>query len=200
MKNFKQLLAYFMKSTREMILLLLVFLVVLVLFFKILPQSKSPAGKFPIQVLELPAQHNGVTFDRWPNPQLTYQGVETMSLFRILRQPTDLPEMALIHFFQPGFADSISVNSVWNTWQKKGMRRILINLADSVSYPVWHFVDTGEKSNLVKFFKAAEDDTTQTDFTLLYLNRYPTRLYFTAGPMDVSSVNLYLTREFRGEF
>ena len=200
MQNFKKLLTYFVKSTREMILLVLVFLVVLVLFFKILPQGKSPDGKFPLQVLELPASHNGIQYDTWPNPNLTYQGVETMELFKVLRHPAALPEMALIHFFYPGCADSVSVNTVWNMWQKNGMRRILVSLADTVNYPVWHFVDQIEKADLIRFFKTAPNDTTQRDFTLLYLNGYPTRLYFIAGPMDINSVNLYLTREFRGEF
>lgn len=184
-----------------MILLVLMFLVVLVLFFKILPQGQSPAGKFPLQVLEIPVTHNGIQYNTWPNPSLTYQGIEAMDLFGILRHPAELPEMALIHFFQPGYADSVAVNSVWSSWQKKGMRRIIVSLADSVDYPVWHFVNEQEKVDLLRFIHtSATEEVTQRDFTLLFLNRYPTRLFFTAGPMDVNSVNLYLTREFRGGF
>jgi len=195
-----QFLNYLKKSTREMILILLAFFVVLVVFFKVLPQDKSPTGTYPLKVLELPGERHSIRFDRWPNPKLTYQGIDTIPLFRILQQPAGLPEMALIHFYQPGYRDSAAVHAVWDMWQKKGMRRIEVALADSVDYPVWHFTNPTEKTALARFINAVQPDAELRDFTLLYLHRYPKRLYFTAGPMDVKSVNIYLTREFRGQF
>ncbi len=184
-----------------MILISVVFLVLLVVFFRLVPQDSSPPGTYPLKLVELPAQRNGIQFNHWPNPLLTYQGIETTRLFFLLKQPDDLPEMMLIQFFQPGHLDSPAVDQVWRQWQAKGMRRLRIILSDSVSTSIWHFVHPHERAQLVDFMVAIRPDTSSIQtFTLLYLKRYPRRLYFTAGPMDTKSVNLFLTREFRGQF
>lgn len=195
-----KLLQYLKRSTREMILVLLVFLVVLTIFFKLAPQFRSPPGTYPLKVLELPAARDSVSWEEWPNPRLTYQGVDTMALFTILEQPAGLPNMALIHFYSPGYRDSSAVHSVWRMWQKKGMRRIEVALTDSIGSPVWHFADADERRHLMTFFTTMQHGKAVEDFTLFYLQRYPERIYFTAGPMDTKSVNLYLTREYRGQF
>lgn len=195
-----KLLQYLKRSTREMILVLLVFLIALIIFFKIAPQFQSPPGTYPLKVLELPVVRDSVDWVEWPNPRLTYQGVDTMTLFTILEQPAGLPDMALIHFFSPGYRDSIAVHAVWDLWQKRGMRRIEVSLSDTIGAPVWHFADADERERLTTFFTGMQRGKAVVDFTLLYLNRHPERIYFTAGPMDTKNVNLYLTREFRGQF
>lgn len=194
-----RLLQYLKRSTREMILVLLVFLIALAIFFKVAPQFQSPPGTYPLKVLELPVARDSVTFAEWPNPRLTYEGVDTMNLFTILQQPAGLPTMALIHCYSPGYGDSVAVHRVWDLWQKKGMRRIAVSLSDSVREPVWQFADAEERRRLVAFFTGMQHGTPVEDFTLFYLRRYPDRIYFTAGPMDTKNVNLYLTREFRGQ-
>ncbi|MCF7801988.1 MAG: hypothetical protein K9N34_08210 [Candidatus Marinimicrobia bacterium] len=193
-------LQYLKRSTREMILVVLVFLIALTIFFKIAPQFQSPPGTYPLKVLELPVVRDSVNWTEWPNPRLTYQGVDTMALFTILEQPAGLPNMALIHFYSPGYRDSTAVHAVWDLWQKKGMRRIEVALTDTIRDPVWQFADVEERGKLTTFFTSMQRGKPIADFTLFYLNRYPDRIYFTAGPMDTKSVNLYLTREYRGRF